>query len=552
MSQSRQNVPYITRLGFGTGKLRIDLAVRCFVLLLLFTVFCQFVYSAQQLLPKREAPKRPQSAKISRNDYTDTRISKGSLIQQVSYDEEPLTQRRSASEIDYHAIESEDDGDEKIATVFPELDYPEYDESAQDELAQPQLPDQVGNYDLPELNSENTPEKEQNSNNVSENQKWAILVSPKPASPNPAASPEMFTPYQRQYQYNQQNSQNPTIAANYYGYYNQQPVNQQPNYQGYTNSQYQQNIQAGYTGNQQTYPYYGWPAPSIPNPYAYPYPYPHPYYYYPNAQAQSGYWGYPQQYPSGYRTQKRPNQFEADDEEPGFSETFLETLSYFNPLNSPKGPNRGVGGPLVMRSWLDRPFYIGVFAGAMDGDQLVNNLLNQDCGATGGLSLGWNCDNYWGLESRLFFSSLSVKDTEYAIQKHEEQFSPDTYLRPLTTRNNSMTTFDVSVHYYPLGNAKWRPFMKLGIGLSSQKFRDIDGTEFSVNTCVIPVGVGVKYWWNERVALQLDLVDNIYCAADGTKTQNNWTVTVGLNFPLGKIKRKNPTVYWPTVPSSSR
>ena len=513
MNPSRSQQPRIFRTQARPGGLRTDLFVCCFALI--FALFCPITFSAQPLLPKREVPKRPQTAaKITRSGYTEPQITKGSLIQQVAYDE---------GEEEY----------EQIANGFPDLDYSESDEDTQDERTY--LPDPITNFTFPELDLENNAQTEHKIENPG-NQNWGILVSPKPANANSTALPEMYAPYSQQYQ------QNP-VASNY-GNYNQF----QSNYAGYAAAAQYPYLQAAYAANAnyvypQVNPYYAWPQQqSTSNPYMYP----NPYYYYPNAQ--SGYWVYQQ---PDYARQNR-EQYKVEDEGPGFTDTFLETLSNFNPLKSPRGPNRGVGGPLMMRSWLDRPFYIGVFAGAMDGDQLVNRLLNQDCGATGGFSLGWNCDNYWGLESRLFFTSLPVEDTAYAIRKYEEQFPPDTYLRPLTTRNNSMTTFDVSVHYYPLGNAKWRPFLKLGIGLASQTFRDIEGTKYSVNSCVVPVGIGLKYWWNERIALQLDVVDNVFFAADGTKTQNNWTATVGLNFPLGKIKRKDPIVYWPAVPSSSR
>ena len=112
--------------------------------------------------------------------------------------------------------------------------------------------------------------------------------------------------------------------------------------------------------------------------------------------------------------------------------------------------------------------------------------------------------------------------------------------------------FDVSVHYYPLGNAKWRPFLKLGLGTANQQFRDMYGVKHDYNSFMIPWGIGLKYWWNERIALHMELTDNVIFAVEEAKTQNNVALTVGLNFPIGKVKRKDPVVYWPMMPSSGR
>ncbi|MGL6196137.1 MAG: outer membrane beta-barrel protein, partial [Thermoguttaceae bacterium] len=232
--------------------------------------------------------------------------------------------------------------------------------------------------------------------------------------------------------------------------------------------------------------------------------------------------------------------------------TALETLSYFNPFKSPTGPDRGVGNPLKMRSWLDRPFYVGAFAGGMAGSQLIDGLIDQDCGATGGIIFGWYFDNYWGVESRVHFASLPSKDTAYGKQMYEEWAAAQglTYVSPLTTRNNTISMGDVSLHYYPFGNAKWRPYLKLGIGAVNQQFTDSYGVKHNINGWMIPFGIGFKYWWSERMALQVDLIDNVLFSTDTAKTQGNCALTVGLNFPIGRAKPKpNVPAYWPSVPS---
>ncbi len=306
------------------------------------------------------------------------------------------------------------------------------------------------------------------------------------------------------------------------------------------------------------------------NPYAAPYgtvytnPYGYGPYGYPNAPG--AYWGptgfvanpYAQQY-SSYPYGRPPYDSDEDEEtkkSESLTSTTRETLSYFNPFKSPKGPNRGVGGPLMMRSWRDRPFYFGLFGGAMFGSELISGLVDQDCGGTGGVIFGWYCDNYWGLEARLHFAGLPGKPTAkgrdaYAAW-YKSEHGDTGFVPPASTHNNAISMFDVSIHYYPLGNAKWRPFLKLGLGTVNEKYRDLYGTKRSYNTFSIPWGIGLKYWWNERVALQLELTDNVLFSVEETETQNDVALTFGLTFPLGKIKRKDPVVYWPITPSSGR
>jgi len=63
------------------------------------------------------------------------------------------------------------------------------------------------------------------------------------------------------------------------------------------------------------------------------------------------------------------------------------------------------------------------------------------------------------------------------------------------------------------------------------------------------LGVGVRYWWNERLALQADLIDNVVFSSGIAKTQNNFAFTIGLTYSFGSGKKKHPVHYWPATPS---
>ncbi|MGL4595799.1 MAG: outer membrane beta-barrel protein, partial [Thermoguttaceae bacterium] len=217
-------------------------------------------------------------------------------------------------------------------------------------------------------------------------------------------------------------------------------------------------------------------------------------------------------------------------------ETVWSGLKIISPFNTPTGPDRGVGMPLANRSWLDRPYYVGGFIGSIWGSQLVSNMIDQKSGGMGGLIFGYNMSEYWGLESRLHFSSIEIKETAEGERIFKE-FFPNAVL---TTRSNQLSVFDVSVHYYPLGNAKFRPYFKYGLGFARENFVDTLGTSRKTNTLAMPIGVGLRYWWNERLAFHGDIIDNLIFAGDVTKTQNNWAFTVGLTYSFGTSKTRRP------------
>jgi len=228
-------------------------------------------------------------------------------------------------------------------------------------------------------------------------------------------------------------------------------------------------------------------------------------------------------------------------------ETMMAAAQTISPFNTPTGPDKGVGMPLVNKSWLDHPYYLGGFVGTIFGGELVAKMIDQKSGGTGGITFGYNFNDYWGLESRLHLATLDIRDSNYAKQLIADLY-PDIVVLPMT-RTNELTMLDLSVHYYPLGNAKWRPYFKYGLGIGQQKFTDTFGQGYSENIITMPLGIGMRYWWNERLALQADLTDNVIFASGIAKTQNNFAFTVGLTYAFGTGKRKHPVHYWPATPS---
>lgn len=208
-------------------------------------------------------------------------------------------------------------------------------------------------------------------------------------------------------------------------------------------------------------------------------------------------------------------------------ETTWNTVGLMNPFNAPRGIHRNVGEPLESESWLDHPYYVGVFGGWVSGDTLVEGVIKQDSGGNGGIMFGRHFNHYWGYEIRLFGSSVDIEDIEG--NSHG---------------SSKLSALDISMHYYPYGEARWRPYLKLGFGTVREKFLDQEN-----NTWSVPVGIGVKYFWSDRMSVHADIVDNIIFGKERTKTHGEVSINFGISYMFGTNPHRHPTIYWPHTPS---
>jgi hypothetical protein len=87
------------------------------------------------------------------------------------------------------------------------------------------------------------------------------------------------------------------------------------------------------------------------------------------------------------------------------------------------------------------------------------------------------------------------------------------------------------------------------LGVGRQRFVNTFGHENKADIVTMPLGVGVRYWWNERLAIQADLLNNVVFASGIAKTQHNVSFTVGLTYAFGSGRQRTPVHYWPATPS---
>jgi len=219
-------------------------------------------------------------------------------------------------------------------------------------------------------------------------------------------------------------------------------------------------------------------------------------------------------------------------------------------LTPPRGRHRGVGEPLAYESWRTRPFGASWFMGMIEGGTLIDDWVGGKRGFLGGYRLAWDFDHYFGYEMRLGFGSVGLCDGYRARQAQQEAddakgVPDDDPFRLRFNRRRDMTTtlWDVSLLYYPWGDATWRPYLMAGIGAAHLEFIDRLSTRYDESVFEMPLAIGVKYRCNERWVWRLELADNIIFG-DRVNTVHHMSLTGGVEIRFGGSR----VVYWPWTP----
>jgi hypothetical protein len=201
----------------------------------------------------------------------------------------------------------------------------------------------------------------------------------------------------------------------------------------------------------------------------------------------------------------------------------------------PNDPRRhiGIGQPLVGTSWRNRPIYFGSFVGGILMDDIVSNQIYQNDTAFVGLRLGFDFDHFWGLEMRGAFARPDLAD------------GSGTPFKPASRDNFA----DMDLLFYPLGDARWRPYLLAGLGFQTFRFNNELGQRISEAPLMIPIGCGVKYFFSPWFTLRFDFVDNICLGNDRISGMNNISLMCGCEFRFGGRRPSyfpwhNNTTYW--------
>lgn len=196
-------------------------------------------------------------------------------------------------------------------------------------------------------------------------------------------------------------------------------------------------------------------------------------------------------------------------------------LGHGQPYIGPRHIDRGQ--PLMGTSWVNRPYYVDGYTGALFGWNLTENL-KQTHGTISGLRVGWDYEHFWGAQFGMGFGSSNTDPGGSDV---------------------SIRLADVSVMYYPWGDSRWRPYTGLGLGVGKYSFLDETGGSVDEFAMQIPLSMGVKYafrpWW----ALRLDATNYLVLPANELKFINQLALTLGLEIRFGGQRRS----YFPYSPS---
>jgi hypothetical protein len=201
----------------------------------------------------------------------------------------------------------------------------------------------------------------------------------------------------------------------------------------------------------------------------------------------------------------------------------------------PNDPLRhiGIGQPLTGTSWRNRPHYFGTFVGGIMMDDLVSGQIYQNDTTFVGARLGYDFDHFWGLEGRWGFARPDLADSNGT---------------PFFPANRSNLA-DVSLVYYPLGDARWRPYLAAGLGFQTSRFNDDLGQRISEATLEIPLACGIKYFYGPWFTLRFDFVDNLTLGNARISGMHNIGLMAGAEVRFGGRRPSyfpwhNSTTYW--------
>ena len=182
---------------------------------------------------------------------------------------------------------------------------------------------------------------------------------------------------------------------------------------------------------------------------------------------------------------------------------------------------------------------------------MIDDWTGADTGFLGGYRLGWDWDHYWGCEFRYGFASLPQWDSDRAkAAQHAADdaagIGPDSPWRDRydRSRHADLGVWDVSLLYYPWGDDAWRPYALIGLGGARVSFDDRLADHYTKRVWAMPLGLGVKYRYNNRVAVRIEVLDEIIFGTDELDTFHNLMVTAGLEVRFGGTRK----AYWPWNP----
>ena len=140
-------------------------------------------------------------------------------------------------------------------------------------------------------------------------------------------------------------------------------------------------------------------------------------------------------------------------------------------------------------------------------------------------------NHYWGVETRFAWSTGHFKDQ---LLGGEIDCSTNTFF------------WDLDLLYYPCGDTRWRPYLLVGLGTSQVRYYEEPDRSYGSHGS-FPFALGVKYRWNDWIALRLEAGDDVAWALHPANILNSITITTAVEIRFGGTTKS----YWPWNPGHS-
>ena len=186
--------------------------------------------------------------------------------------------------------------------------------------------------------------------------------------------------------------------------------------------------------------------------------------------------------------------------------------AFFYPDSRHLGRHQGIGMPLIGESWRNRPWHGDFMIGGLFLDDLTADQTRSSDGTLTGARLGWDFDHYWGTEFRFAASEPQL------IGRSDQA---------------SVRYADVSVAYYPWGDARIRPFTSLGVGVNTVEFLAANGNPVNETLLSVPVSLGSKYYLKKWLSLRAEVTNNMAFGGKQLNSMFSWSVTGGVEMRFG-------------------
>jgi hypothetical protein len=181
------------------------------------------------------------------------------------------------------------------------------------------------------------------------------------------------------------------------------------------------------------------------------------------------------------------------------------------------------------------------FAGVVQGSPLIDDWVGMKTGFLGGFGLNYDATPRCGVETRFAFASVALYDGELA-RLAASQLDKNVWFNP--NRHGELFQWDVDLMYYPCGDRPWRPYLFVGLGVTSVHFSDLLEKTYYRAAPSFPVGLGAKYLLTDWLAFRIECADDVAVGGQNIDTMHNATLTAGAEIRFGGPHH----AYWPWNP----